>query len=116
MGTIKVMAFEPNRPSTVLSLPNTGEDIEDYIGGRMVTVSMSEDLVLICCQDNRKKKPNRDLAIVDQLDRHVVDTLMGNFILCRTDGDGLCDLNDESIARIKRWEIDGTLTMYRAHS
>lgn len=118
MGTIKVMAFEPNRPSSVISLPNELEDLQDYVGGYLEPLDMGHDLIMLMNEDGkvRNMKWNRELAIVDQLGRHFVDVICGKFFICRKEDGELASVTDVDIARIKRWEQDGTLTMYRAHS
>lgn len=118
MGTIKVMAFEPNRPSSVISLPNELEDLQDYVGGNLEPLYMGHNLIMLMNDEGkiRRMKQNRELAIVDQLGRHFVDVICGKFFICRKDGAEFASVTDVDIARIKRWEQDGTLTMYRAHS
>lgn len=118
MPTIKVMAFEPNRPSSVISLPNELEDLQDYVGGYLEQLSMGHDLVMIMNEEGkiRNQKANRQLYLVDSAGRHFLDTICGKFFICRVSGEDFESIKDTDIARIKRWEQDGTLTMFRAHS
>jgi len=110
MSTIKVMAFEPGRPSAVISLPDEIEDFCDYVGGDLATISMEHDLILICNRNtHRRHKPNRFLSIVDDIGKHYVETIKGNFFICRSVNDKVVSINDIDAARIRKWESNGTI-------
>ena len=100
MTVLKIM---PNYPPLEREIDNTLEALQNEVGGYIETVTLKDDLVIICNEDGVSLKfpINRTLVFKTPSGNFYNVPILGNFIICGTDGEEFRGLTDEELKALK---------------
>ncbi len=84
-------------------IDNTLEQMKGIVGGYIDTLYLPENHLVVVCNDKGKIKDLPIRALVRNSDGEVVDTLNGDFIICRDGGEDFTDVKAEDIEVIEKY-------------
>lgn len=96
---IQVIAVKPYSAPAPLRIENTLQAFQDFVGGYIETITIADDLCIVCNEDGRLMNlpPNCTICGV---------AFVGNIMIVKTDGAEFTDMTDEeaeSFLDIWRW-------------
>ena len=100
MTVLKIM---PDQPPLEREIDNTLEALQNEVGGYIETVTLKDDLVIICNEDgiNLRFPINRTLVFKTPAGNFYNVPILGIFIICGTDGEEFRGLTDEELKALK---------------
>lgn len=96
---MKVLKIYPNMPPLLREVDNTLAALQNEVGGYIETVSLPGGTVIICNEEGALKGFVHNRALVFKFENggsYQVD-ILGNFIICGTDGDEFRGLSGQEI-------------------
>lgn len=82
---IKVLVKEPGKKPRHIYISNTLENLQSHVGGYIETVTIAEDMVIICNEEGRLKGLPYNCRVLN------ID-FCGTIIFCGIDGENFSDL------------------------
>lgn len=105
--TIRALKVYPRHYPIPTDIDNTLEALQEFVGGYIETVTITEKLVLICNEEGKIKNlpKNRELfwTIGEDKERRVIrrDCLVGDALICAYDNEG----NFRSLTAREQWYL-----------
>lgn len=105
---MRVLKIYPDNPPLLREIDNTLEALQNEVGGYIETVSLPGDLVIICNEDGVRLRfvLNRTLIFKTPAGNFWNVPILGNFIICGTDGEEFRGLTDKEIRDLTK-QFDG---------
>lgn len=105
---MKVLKIMPNQPPLEREMDNTLEALQSEVGGHIETVSLPGGLVIICNEDGVRLRfvLNRTLVFKTPAGNFWNVSILGDFIICGTDGEEFRGLTDKEIRDLTK-QFDG---------
>ena len=94
---MRVLKIYPDHPPVLRDIDNTLEALQNEVGGYIETVSLPGGFVIICNEDgvNLKFPINRTVVFKTPAGNFYNVPILGNFIICGTDGEEFRGLTDK---------------------
>ena len=105
---LKVYAFKVGW-NGIMEIENTQKAIKDFVGGPLEEVKITDGFIAICNENAFVENLETTAALLGEgegeaFDERGLSILQGNFLVCRSDGDGSpLSITDEDVELIKHY-------------
>jgi len=91
---MRVIKVRTNYNPEIINIDNTLEAFQQAVGGYIETVNLNGDELVVCNEDgiNLKLPINRTLVFKTPAGNFYNVPILGDFIICGTDGEEFCEL------------------------
>lgn len=92
---MKVIKVKVNSAPEVIDIENALEAFQAAVGGYIETISLNGDELIVCNEDaiNLRLPINRTLVFKTPAGNFYNVPVLGDFVICGTNGDKLCELD-----------------------
>lgn len=87
---IQVIAVKPYSAPAPLRIENTLQAFQDFVGGYIETITIADDLCIVCNEDGRLMNLPPNCTINGM-------SFVGNIMIVKVDGDEFTDMDDEDV-------------------
>ena len=94
---IRVLVVKPEEEPEERTIENMLEAMQEIVGGYIETVTLEDELVLICNEEGKLNGLPMNRTITEPYD----DMICGTFLLAGVDGEYFASLSEEKIERMK---------------
>ena len=96
---MRVLKIYPDHPPVLRDIDNTLEALQNEVGGYIEPVRLPGDLVILCNENGviLKFPLNRTLVFKTSAGNFYNVPILGNFIICGTDGEEFRGLTDREV-------------------
>ena len=101
---MRVLKIYPDNPPLLREIDNTLEALQNEVGGYIEPVRLPGGLVIICNEDgvNLRFQPNRIVVFKTPAGNFYNVPILGNFIICGTDGEEFRGLTDQEVRDLSK--------------
>ena len=89
-----------NRKFVMTEIEDTLEAMQEFVDGDIETINITDEILLVCNEEGKMRGLTPSAFIVRN--QEVQDIIVGNFFLCREDGEDMVSIQESDIEDFKR--------------